>query len=35
MRRLALFAYRCIRLRSVSLALWVDAYESFKPTHGK
>ena len=27
MRRLARFIQSCIRLRSVSLALWVDAYD--------
>ena len=27
MRRLARFIKSCIRLRSVSLALWVDAYD--------
>ena len=27
MRRLARFIASCIRLRSVSLALWVDAYD--------
>lgn len=27
MRRLARFLASCIRLRSVSLALWVDAYD--------
>ena len=26
--------YLCIRLHSISLALWVDAYTNFKPTHG-
>lgn len=27
MRRVARFIKSCIRLRSVSLALWVDAYD--------
>ena len=31
MRRLARFLASCIRLRSVSLALWVDQYEQHKP----
>ena len=31
MRRLARFIKSCIRLRSVSLALWVDQYEQHKP----
>lgn len=31
MRRLARFIQSCIRLRSVSLALWVDAYDQQKP----
>lgn len=29
------FIASCIRLRSVSCALWVDAYDNFKPGHGK
>lgn len=33
MKRLALFVYRCIRLRSVSLARWVDAYENHTPKY--
>ena len=28
MRRVALFLFRCVTLRSVSSALWVDAYEN-------
>lgn len=28
MTRVALFLYRCITLRSISLARWVDAYEN-------
>ena len=31
MRRIARFIQSCIRLRSVSLALWVDAFDSHKP----
>ena len=31
MRRLARFIKSCIRLRSVSLALWIDQYEQHKP----
>ena len=27
MRRIARFIKSCIRLRSVSLALWIDAYD--------
>lgn len=23
-----------LRLRSISLALWVDEYDNFQPTHG-
>jgi len=29
------FIASAYRLRSISLALWVDAFENFKPTHGK
>lgn len=32
MKRAALFIYRCFTLRSVALALWVDAYENHKGT---
>ena len=32
--RLIRFISSCIRLRSISLALWVDSYENFKTTHG-
>ena len=35
MKRAILFVMHCIRLRSVSLALWVDAYENHQPGHGK
>lgn len=35
MRRIARFLMHCITLRSISGALWVDAYENHKPTHGK
>lgn len=31
MRRLARFIQSCIRLRSISLALWVDQYDTHKP----
>jgi hypothetical protein len=31
MSRLIRFIQSCIRLRSVSLALWVDAFDSHKP----
>ena len=31
MRRIARFIKSCIRLRSVSLALWIDQYEQHKP----
>ena len=31
MSRIARFIKSCIRLRSVSLALWVDQYEQHKP----
>lgn len=34
MKRLALFVYRCIRLRSVSLARWVQEYEDHTPNYG-
>lgn len=33
MRRLARFLASCIRLRSVSLALWIDAYDTHKPKY--
>ena len=33
MRRLARFIKSCIRLRSVSLALWVDAFDTHKPKY--
>lgn len=33
--RLIRFIASVIRLRSFSLALWVDAYENVKPGHGK
>lgn len=29
------FAWLCIRLRSVSAARWMTAYDNFKPGHGK
>jgi hypothetical protein len=31
--RLARFIQSCIRLRSVSLARWVDAYDNHTPKH--
>lgn len=33
--RVLRFIASCIRLRSFSRALWIDAYDSFKPGHGK
>lgn len=33
MRRLARFIASCIRLRSVSLALWLDQYDNHKPKY--
>lgn len=33
MRRLARFIASCIRLRSVRLALWVDAYDTHQPKY--
>lgn len=33
MRRIARFIQSCIRLRSVSLALWLDAYDQHKPRY--
>lgn len=35
MKRAIMFLVRCVRLRSVSLALWVDAYENHQPEHAK
>jgi hypothetical protein len=32
--RLIRFIVSAYRLRSISLALWVDAYNAHKPTHG-
>lgn len=32
--RLIRFIVSAYRLRSISLALWVRAYEDYKPTHG-
>lgn len=32
--RLFRFIASVYRLRSISLALWVDAYNAHKPTHG-
>ena len=33
MNRLIRFIKSCIRLRSVRLALWVDAYDQHKPRY--
>lgn len=33
MKRLFLFIRRAIAMRSLGLALWVDAYENHKPTY--
>ena len=33
MSRIARFIKSCIRLRSVSLALWIDAYDNHKPRY--
>ena len=33
MSRIARFIKSCIRLRSVSLALWVDAFDTHKPKY--
>lgn len=35
MKRAIRFLVTAIRLRSISSALWVDAYENFIPKHGK
>jgi len=34
-KRACLFAFRAIKFRSFSQALWIDSYENFTPTHGK
>lgn len=34
MHRFLRFIVSALRLRSISLALWVDAYDAHKPTHG-
>ena len=34
-RRMAVFLFNCLRLRSVSRALWVDSYDNHRPEHGK
>jgi hypothetical protein len=34
MKRIAFFIVSVFRLRSISLALWVSAYDAHKPTHG-
>lgn len=33
MKRIFRFIQLCIRLRSVSLAIWVDAYENHQPKY--
>ena len=33
MSRIARFIKSCIRLRSVSLALWVDSFDAHKPKY--
>lgn len=35
MKRAARFVMHCIRLRSIPLAMWVDAFENHQPHHGK
>lgn len=35
MKRAIRFVWLCVHLRSISLALWVDAYENHHPAHGK
>ena len=35
MKRLFRFIALTIRLRSISRAIWIDAYDNFKPGHGK
>lgn len=34
-RRIAIFIKRAIQFRSISSALWLDAYDQFTPKHGK
>jgi len=33
--RLVRFLASVIRLRSISCAIWLDAYDNYKPGHGK
>ena len=33
MKRAARFVLHCIRLRSIPLALWIDAYENHNPKY--
>lgn len=33
MRRFARFVMHCLRLRSIALARWVDAYENHHPKY--
>ena len=33
-KRLLRFIKSAFRLRSISLAMWVDSYDAHKPTHG-
>lgn len=35
MKRLFRFIASVMRLRSISRALWIRAYDNFKPGHGK
>lgn len=35
MKRAIRFVMHCIRLRSVSLAMWVSQYEAYTPPHQK
>ena len=35
MKRAAYFLWLCVRLRSVSRAIWVDQYLNHKPAHTK
>lgn len=35
MKRIARFIRLCFIQRSIGRALWVDAYNNFKPSHGK
>ena len=33
MTRCLIFIYRCIRLRSIALARWVQAYDDYTPKY--